>query len=262
MSVHRPRKRFGQHFLHDKNVIDRIINVIHTKPDQTIVEIGPGLGALTLPLLERIGVLHVIELDRDLSKNISDRCRDIGTLHMHCTDALEFDFCKLAENRIRVIGNLPYNISTPLIFHLLDQLQCISDMVFMLQEEVVDRMIAGPGTRTYGRLSVMVQAQCQVQKLFHVGPGAFNPPPKVESAIVRLIPHDNPIADIKNQNIFKIIVRESFNQRRKTLRNALRNFLDTNQIKSLGIDPGLRPEQLTIQQFAILANLYHTQQNQ
>lgn len=257
MSEHRPRKRFGQHFLHDQNVINRIINAIHPAPGQTIVEIGPGLGALTLPLLERIGELHVVELDRDLAKNISDRCRNIGILHMHCADVMEFDFCKLAEKRIGVIGNLPYNISTPLIFRLLDQLECISDMVFMLQEEVVDRMNADPGTRTYGRLSVMVQSRCRVQKLFHVGPGAFNPPPKVESAIVKLEPHNNPVTNIKNQNAFKIIVRESFNQRRKTLRNALRNFIDTKQIESLGIDPGLRPEQLTIQQFASLANLYH-----
>ena len=257
MSTHKPRKRFGQHFLHDWNIIEKIIDAVNPQPGQTIVEIGPGLGALTLPLLDRIGELHVVELDRDLAKIISEQCKNIGKLYLHNVDALDFDFCKLAEKNIRVIGNLPYNISTPLIFHLLDQLRCISDMVFMLQEEVVDRMNADPGTRTYGRLSVMVQAQCRVQKLFHVAPGSFNPPPKVESAIVKLEPHKISVADIKNQDAFKTIVRESFNQRRKTLRNALKNFLDAKQIESLGIDPGLRPEQLTIQQFASLANLYH-----
>ncbi len=262
MPAHQPRKRFGQHFLHDQNVIDRIINAIHPESDQPIVEIGPGQGALTLPLLKRIGELHVVEFDRDLAQIISGHCKNIGTLHMHCADALEFDFCKLAEKRIRVIGNLPYNISTPLIFHLLDQLACINDMLFMLQEEVVDRMNAGPGSRTYGRLSVMVQSQCRVQKLFRVGPGAFNPPPKVESAIVRLTPHETPVAEIKNHAAFATIVRESFNQRRKTLRNALRNFLDAKQIESLGIDPGLRPEQMTIRQFASLANHYHAHMDQ
>jgi 16S rRNA (adenine1518-N6/adenine1519-N6)-dimethyltransferase len=262
MSLHQPRKRFGQHFLHDRNVVEKIINAVNPQPGQTIVEIGPGLGAITLSLLDRIGELHVIELDRDLAKIISDQCKNIGKLYLHNADALEFDFCKISEKSIRVIGNLPYNISTPLIFHLLDQLECISDMVFMLQEEVVDRMNADPGTRTYGRLSVMVQAQCRVQKLFHVGPGSFNPPPKVESAIVKLVPHKTPVTDIKNHDTFNIIVRESFNQRRKTLRNAIKNFLDTKQIESLEIDPGMRPEQLTIQQFAKLSNLYHTQQNQ
>jgi 16S rRNA (adenine1518-N6/adenine1519-N6)-dimethyltransferase len=262
MSIHQPRKRFGQHFLHDRNIVEKIINTVNPQPGQTIVEIGPGLGALTLPLLDRIGELHVIELDRDLAKIISDQCKNIGKLYLHNADALELDFCMLAEKNIRVIGNLPYNISTPLIFHLLDQLNCISDMVFMLQEEVVDRMNAEPGTRTYGRLSVMVQAKCRVQKMFHVGSGSFNPPPKVESAIVKLEPHKIPVADIKSQDAFKTIVRESFNQRRKTLRNALNNFLDAKQIESLGIDTGLRPEQLTIQQFASLANLYHDFQGQ
>ena len=262
MPAHPPRKRFGQHFLHDQNVIDRIINAIHPESDQFIVEIGPGRGALTLPLLERIGELHVVEFDRDLAQIISEHCKNIGTLHMHCADALEFDFCNLAEKRIRVIGNLPYNISTPLIFHLLDQLACINDMLFMLQAEVVDRMIAEPGSRTYGRLSVMVQSQCRVQKLFRVGPGAFNPPPKVESAMVRLTPHETPVAEIINHAAFATIVRESFNQRRKTLRNAIRYLLAAKQIELLGIDPGLRPEQLTIRQFASLANYYHTHMNQ
>jgi 16S rRNA (adenine1518-N6/adenine1519-N6)-dimethyltransferase len=262
MSLHQPRKRFGQHFLHDRNVIDRIISAIRPQPGQIMIEIGPGLGALTLPLLERIGELHVIELDRDLAKKIAGQCKNTGTLHLHNTDALEFDFCGISRQRIRVTGNLPYNISTPLVFHLLDQLDCISDMVFMLQEEVVDRMSAGPGTRIYGRLSVMVQARCRVEKLFHVRPGAFNPPPKVESAIVKLTPHEKPVANIHNHAAFAMIVRDAFNQRRKTLRNALGNYLDAGQIESLGIDAGLRPEQLAVEQFAALANLYQDLQNQ
>jgi len=262
MPAHKQRKRFGQHFLHDQNIIDRIINSIQPEPGQSIVEIGPGRGALTLPLLNCTGELHVVEFDRELAQIITDQCKNIGTLHMHCADALEFDFCSLANKQIRVIGNLPYYISTPLIFHLLEQLACINDMLFMLQEEVVDRMNAEPGSRTYGRLSVMIQSQCQVQKLFRVGPGAFSPPPKVESAIVTLTPHTTPVAEIINHAAFATIVRESFNQRRKTLRNALRNLLSSEQIESLGIDSGLRPEQLTIPQFASLANYYHTHTNQ
>ena len=261
MDYHRPRKRFGQHFLHDQNVINQIITAIRPQAQQTIFEIGPGRGALTIPLLQQAGELHVVELDRDLAKTISGRCQGLGTLHMHCADALEFDFHQ-STGPVRVVGNLPYNISTPLIFHLLDQLDGISDMTFMLQEEVVDRLNAECGTRTYGRLTVMVQSQCKVEKLFSVGAGAFSPPPKVQSAIVRLTPHQQPVAEIKNHAVFATIVRESFNHRRKTLRNALRKFLDGEQITSLGIDPNLRPEQLTINQFAHLANLYHNQLNQ
>lgn len=261
MTTHYPRKRFGQHFLHDRNVINRIIETIQPEPGQTIIEIGPGTGALTLPLLERAGELHVVELDRDLAGRIMEQCKKYGKLHVHNTDVLEFNFCNLAENRVRVVGNLPYNISTPLIFHLLAQLACIHDMIFMLQEEVVDRLSATAGSKTYGRLSVMVQAKCQVKKLFRVGPGAFNPPPKVESAIVKLTPHESSVADIKNYSAFEIIVREAFNQRRKTLRNALGEFLNIGQIESLDIDPGIRPEKLTLQQFAALANLYHELRN-
>ena len=259
---HHPRKRFGQHFLHDKNIIDRIINVINPSPDQTIVEIGPGQGALTLPLLKRTGELHVVEIDRDLAQEITTLGKTHGTVHMHCVDALEFDLKNISDKPIKVVGNLPYNISTPLIFHLLGQMDGISEMIFMLQEEVVDRLIAGPGSKTYGRLSVMVQSQCMVEKLFRVGHGAFKPPPKVGSAVVRLTPHHQAIAEIKNHAAFTLIVRECFNQRRKVLRNALRNLLTSEQIQSLDIDPGLRPERLTINQFAALANYYHNHINQ
>lgn len=258
----RPRKRFGQHFLHDRHIIDDIINAIDPSPGETIVEIGPGRGALTLPLLARAGELHVVEIDRDLTQYLTELCATRGTLHVHCVDALAFNFHHIGKKHLKLAGNLPYNISTPLLFHLLDQIDCIDEMIFMLQAEVVDRLTATPGCKTYGRLSVMVQSKCEVTKLFRVGSGAFSPPPRVDSAVVRLTPHAEPPAHIKNHSAFALIVREGFNQRRKTLRNALRHLLSDAQIESVAIDPGLRPEQLTISQFAALANLYHKLENQ
>ena len=254
MLQHRPRKRFGQHFLHDRQVIDRIIAAIAPAPGQCMVEIGPGTGALTLPLLQHAGELHVVELDRDLAAELVRRCQGAGTLHMHCQDALDFNFRDVVADgkTIRVIGNLPYNISTPLIFHLLEAADRIQDMVFMLQEEVVDRLCAEPGGRTYGRLSVMVQAQCRVEKLFTVSAESFTPPPKVSSAIVRLIPQMQ--TGIQDYGAFADIVRQSFNQRRKTLRNALKDMVGAQQFSNLGIDPGMRPEQLTVAQFISIAN--------
>jgi 16S rRNA (adenine1518-N6/adenine1519-N6)-dimethyltransferase len=254
MPQHQPRKRFGQHFLHDQQVIDHIIAAIAPAPGQCLIEIGPGTGALTLPLLQGVGELHVVELDRDLAAELVQRCQGIGEIHMYCQDALDFDFRNFAADRknVRVIGNLPYNISTPLIFHLLESADRISDMVFMLQEEVVDRLCAEPGTKTYGRLSVMVQARCRVDKLFTVSAESFTPPPKVASAIVKLIPQIR--SDILSQKSFTEIVRQCFNQRRKTLRNALKDMIDAQQIANLGIDPGLRPEQLTVDQFVRIAN--------
>ena len=259
---HHPRKRFGQHFLHDQTVIDKIIQAINPSPEQNIVEIGPGQGAITLPLLKKTGELHVVEIDRDLADYISVKYGNCGKIHMHCLDVLDFDFCRITTGKLKIVGNLPYNISTPLIFHLLDQIDCIDEMIFMLQEEVVDRLSAEPGNKIYGRLSVMVQSQCHVKKLFHVGAGAFKPPPKVDSAVVRLTPHKKAIAQINNHTTFAFIVRECFNQRRKTLRNSLRRLLSEEQIHSLGIDPGLRPERLTIHQFIALANLYDNVTNQ
>jgi 16S rRNA (adenine1518-N6/adenine1519-N6)-dimethyltransferase len=254
MPQHRPRKRFAQHFLHDLQVIDHIIAAIAPLPGQCLIEIGPGTGALTLPLLQIIGELHVVELDRDLAAELVQRCQGIGEIHMYCQDALDFDFRKCAADRknVRVIGNLPYNISTPLIFHLLETADRISDMVFMLQEEVVDRLCAEPGNKTYGRLSVMVQARCRVDKLFSVSAASFTPPPKVASAIVKLTPQIQ--SDILSQKNFTEIVRQCFNQRRKTLRNALKDMMDAQQITNLGIDPGVRPEQLTVEQFVRLSN--------
>ena len=258
---HQPRKRFGQHFLTDKNIINKIISVINPG-NETILEIGPGTGALTIPLLIRTGTLHVLEVDRDLAQIISEKCNGMGQLHIYCKNALEFDLKQVSDGKIKVIGNLPYNISTPLLFHLLDQIDHISEMIFMLQDEVTDRMCAVTGTRAYGRLSVMVQSLCEVTKLFRVLPQAFTPPPKVTSAVVRMMPHTQPVADIRDRESFSTIVRECFNQRRKTLRNALKNILSDDQIQVLGINPRLRPENLTVTDFAKLANAYHNQINQ
>lgn len=258
---HRPRKRFGQHFLTDKNYINKIIDAI-APGNEVILEIGPGTGALTIPLLGRAGSLHVLEFDRDLARYLVEACNNPGKLHIYCEDALKFDLRRISGESIKVAGNLPYNISTPLLFHLLDQIELISEMIFMLQEEVVDRMCAVSGTKTYGRLSVMVQSLCEVTKLFRVPPNAFTPAPKVTSAVVRLIPLVQPAAHIVDHTLFSEIVRECFNQRRKTLRNALKNFLSGDQLEALGINPQSRAENLQVADFAKLANAYHNLINQ
>jgi 16S rRNA (adenine1518-N6/adenine1519-N6)-dimethyltransferase len=251
---HRARKRFGQHFLHDRGVIQRILAALEPQPGDTIVEIGPGLGALTRPLLERCSPLHVIELDRDLAARLRAGLPP-EQLVVHEADALKFDFCALAAGkRLRVVGNLPYNISTPLLFHLLDQGDCISDMLFMLQKEVVERMAAAAGSKDYGRLSVMIQCRLRVEKLFDVRPGAFTPPPRVDSAVVRLVPHTVPPAVIDNADVFASVVRAAFGQRRKTLRNTLKGLLSPEDMQSLGIDPMRRAETLSLAEFARLAN--------
>jgi 16S rRNA (adenine1518-N6/adenine1519-N6)-dimethyltransferase len=253
---HRPRKRFGQNFLHDPGVIAKIITAIQPHPDENLVEIGPGQGAITLPLLAAAGELTVIELDRDLIEPLKTRCADTGRLAVHNVDALGFDFCQLAHKKpLRIIGNLPYNISTPILFHLLDQHYCIRDMHFMLQKEVVERMAAGPGSKQYGRLSVMLQYRCRVTGLFTIGPGAFTPPPRVESAFVRLEPYDRLPVTVDSEAVFTNLVRQAFSQRRKTLRNALRDMLDADEILKLGIDPSVRAEMLALKDFAALANM-------
>ncbi|MCB1734624.1 MAG: 16S rRNA (adenine(1518)-N(6)/adenine(1519)-N(6))-dimethyltransferase RsmA [Gammaproteobacteria bacterium] len=256
MSEHRARKRFGQHFLHDPFVIERLLMAIAPQPQDRLVEIGPGLGALTCPLLERAGRLHVVELDRDVIPLLEQKCGGKGELEVTEIDALRFDFSRLVENDkpLRLVGNLPYNISTPLIFHVLESAARISDMHFMLQKEVVDRICAAPGSKDYGRLSVMVQYFCATESLFDVGPGAFKPPPKVDSAIVRLIPHAAPPVAVDDLRIFKSLVASAFNQRRKTLRKILKGQLDTAAIEALGLDSNIRPEQLGLQEFATLAN--------
>jgi 16S rRNA (adenine1518-N6/adenine1519-N6)-dimethyltransferase len=252
----RPRKRFGQHFLHDPLVINRIVRAIDPQPDQRLVEIGPGLGAITLPLLAIARRMVVVEIDRGVIPVLQERARALGAdLTVHEVDALEYGFAALRADgpALRLVGNLPYNISTPLLFHLLDATDAIADMHFMLQKEVVDRMAAKPDTGDYGRLTVMLAARCRVEKLFEVGPGAFRPPPRVDSAVVRLVPHDRPPFDVPDAPRFARVVAAAFGQRRKTLRNALRGVVDEAGFAAAGVDPGRRAETLAPAEFAALA---------
>lgn len=253
--MHRPRKRFGQHFLHSSEAIARILRAIAPQPEQHLLEIGPGQGVLTAPLLASGAKLDLVELDRDLIPALEAiAALSEGRLHVYQADALEFDICALARDaKLRVVGNLPYNISTPLIFRLLAQRHCIKDMHFMLQKEVVDRMAAAPGGKDYGRLSVMLQYHCEVHRLFTIGPFAFNPPPKVDSAFVRLIPHTRAPVEVADPRLLEDVVRLAFMYRRKTLRNALATLLDSEAISAAGVDPGLRAEQLSLEDFARLA---------
>jgi len=253
---HKPRKRFGQNFLHDKMVIQRIVNNINPRQGDDIVEIGPGEGALTELVLDKIGAMDVVELDRDLIPLLKIKFVTQDGLSIHQADALKFDFCSLQKDdkKIRVIGNLPYNISTPLLFHLFEQHHCIEDMHFMLQKEVVDRIVANPGDSAYGRLSIMLQYYCRAEYVFTVKPGAFKPAPKVDSAIVRLIPHETPPVEINDFDEFSKLVNFAFTQRRKTLRNILKGKLDSEQIEALGIEPTIRPERLSLEDFTMLAN--------
>jgi 16S rRNA (adenine1518-N6/adenine1519-N6)-dimethyltransferase len=234
----KPRKRFGQHFLHDRGVVRRILEAIDPAPGEDIVEIGPGEGVLTAPLLERVGRLTVIEIDRDLAGGLQAADPD-GKLTVVAGDALDYDFSRHAKGA-RIVGNLPYNISTPLLFHLARTARHARDFHFMLQLEVVERMVAPPSTPEYGRLSVMLQTRFSMQKLFKVAAGCFRPPPKVESAVVRLVPLAG--APDCDEAVLERIVREAFSARRKTLRNALP--LDAADYAALGIDAKLRPENL------------------
>lgn len=252
---HRARKRFGQNFLHDAGVINRIHRAIAPRDGQHLVEIGPGQGAITEGLLASGARLDVVELDNDLHPILLSRFGHLPNFSLHKGDALKFDFAALsAGERLRVVGNLPYNISTPLMFHLLDQAQCIEDMHFMLQKEVVLRLAAGPGTGHYGRLGIMVQYHCQVEHVFDVGPGAFSPAPKVDSAIVRLTPYAELPYPAEDVAMLERVVREAFNQRRKTLRNTLKPLLDADSIAAEGLEPTLRPEQVDLAGFVRLAN--------
>ncbi len=256
MTAHTPRKRFGQNFLHDQNIIDKIVAAINPQPQDNLVEIGPGQGAITCKLLPQLSTMHAIELDRDLIPLLEELCTPVGTLTIHSSDVLKFDFTALFEKDrpLRVVGNLPYNISTPLIFHLLKHRSLIQDMHFMLQKEVVDRLAAQPNSGAYGRLSVMVQRHCKIEPLFTIGPGAFNPPPKVHSAVVRLTPWDNSPVRIDNEAHFSKIVAAAFAQRRKTIRNGLKSLVGSTQFEAAGIDPGRRAETLTLDEFAALSN--------
>ena len=254
---HRPRKRFGQNFLHDRATIDRIIQVINPRPGQALVEIGPGRGALTYPLLRAAHALVAVEMDRDLVATLRDGAVEFGELALYQGDALEFDFGALAERArqpLRVVGNLPYNISTPLLFHLFGALPHIRDMHFMLQREVVDRMAAPAGSAAYGRLSVMTQYHCVVERLLVIPPGAFFPPPKVQSAFVRLTPHAEPPVAVDDPLWLSRVVAQAFSQRRKTLRNSLKPLLSEQAILEAQVDPAIRPERLDLDAFARLAN--------
>ena len=252
---HQARKRFGQNFLHDPGVIEQIIRAINPKPDDAMVEIGPGLGALTEEILAVNPRLQVVEFDRDLIPVLRTKFFNYPDFRIHEADALKFDFSQLMVDRpLRIVGNLPYNISTPLIFHLLGQAGVIKDMHFMLQKEVVQRMAAVPGDNNYGRLGIMTQYFCKVQPLFEVGPGAFRPAPKVDSAIVRLIPHETLPNPAKDLATLQAVVRTAFNARRKTLRKALGGMVSVAQLQSLGINDGLRPENLTLADYVAIAD--------
>ena len=262
---HRARKRFGQHFLHDPAVVRRIVAAVDPRPGEALVEIGPGGGALTGPILERCGRLDVVEIDRDLAAALlaSPWARD-GRLVVHTADALAYDFAALARDRggrLRVVGNLPYNISTPLLFHLLDATSVIQDLHVMLQREVVDRLAAAPGDPAYGRLAVMVQFRCAVERLFSVGSGAFSPPPRVDSAVVRLVPLATPRAPVREAARFAEVVRRAFSARRKTLRNALAALCDATVLTATGIDPAARGETLAVGDFVRLANALAADRN-
>lgn len=259
---HKARKRFGQNFLHDGYTIDRIVHAINPQADQCLVEIGPGMGAITEPVLEACGKLNVVELDRDLIPILRTKFFNYPELTIHEGDALKFDFSQLLEpgQQLRIIGNLPYNISTPLIFHLLSYHSQVQDMHFMLQKEVVERLAAVPGTSDYGRLSIMAQYYCKVEPLFIVGPESFDPPPKVDSAIVRLSPYDELPYPAKSISALQRVVREAFNMRRKTLRNTLKNLMDATRLEALGIDTSLRPEKLTLQEYVRIADAFHEQE--
>ncbi len=250
---HQARKRFGQNFLVSPGIVRRIVEAIAPRPGDLVVEIGPGLGALTAPLLERVERLHVVEIDRDLIARLKEAWPP-ERLAIHEGDALEFDFATLGE-RLRIVGNLPYNISTPLLFHLAGYATQVRDMHFMLQKEVVDRMAADPGSGDYGRLSVMLQYRFDIERLFVVPPGAFNPPPKVDSAIVRLIPRKLGAGDTANsEEIFARVVTAAFSQRRKMLRNTLRELMAEEGLAALGVKPTARAEELSVADYVRLAN--------
>lgn len=256
----RPKKHFGQHFLHERGVIERIVAAIAPKPGDRLVEIGPGEGALTLPLLRAAGRLTAIELDAELIEPLRARASSVGELEIIHADVLKIDLTALAGgDNLRLAGNLPYYVSSPILFHCLAYAEAITDMHFMLQKEVVERMAATPGGKVYGRLSVMLQLVCKVEPLLRVAPGAFRPPPKVDSAVVRLTPL--PMAQRPGPTLMPTvaaIVRAAFGQRRKTLTNALRGLLDADAIERAGIDPRVRAETVPPQGFVELARRANT----
>ena len=255
-TTHQARKRFGQNFLHDQQVIDRIIREIAPTSTDHLLEIGPGQGALTEQLAESGATVDCVELDRDLAEHLRHQYRDYDNVHIHQHDILKFDLndLELSDKRVRIIGNLPYNISTAVLFHLVKYHEKIEDMSFMLQLEVVERMSASVGDKDYGRLSLMLQYFCQAQKLFDVSPQAFTPQPKVNSAIVRLTPHKALPITVKDTDCLKVVVRTAFNQRRKTLKNSLKTLISGSELSDLEIDMTLRPEKLTLTDYVKISD--------
>ncbi|MDA0995058.1 MAG: 16S rRNA (adenine(1518)-N(6)/adenine(1519)-N(6))-dimethyltransferase RsmA [Proteobacteria bacterium] len=250
---HRPRKRFGQHFLTSAETIEQIVAAIAPREGETIVEIGPGQAAITDPLAALASEMHAIEFDRDLAASLKTRFAGNERVSIHEADALKFDFSSLGD-KLRIVGNLPYNISTPLLFHLLNYKSCIADAHFMLQKEVVDRMCASPGGKSFGRLTVMLGCRMEVVPLFDVPPTAFSPPPKVMSSVVRMRPIPDPGFDVHDPGVLALIVRSAFSRRRKTLRNALQGVAEVADIAAADIDPASRPEQVPISGWVALAN--------
>lgn len=254
---HLARKRFGQNFLTDSYIIDSIVAAIHPQPGEAVIEIGPGLGALTEPVAERMDKMTVVELDRDLAQRLQTHPFISSKLTIYQQDALTLDFNAIAQDAgqpLRVFGNLPYNISTPLMFYLFSYTSAIKDMHFMLQKEVVNRLVAGPNSKAYGRLSVMAQYYCQIIPVLEVPPSAFRPAPKVDSAVVRLVPHTQLPYPVKDIRLLSRITTEAFNQRRKTIRNSLGHLFSPEQLSNMGIDPGLRAENLSVANYCMLAN--------
>lgn len=253
MKRHRARKRFGQHFLTDPGVIAAIVNAVAPSRDDVIVEIGPGQGAITRSLAKRAAALHAIELDRDLAAHLSQEFSTNAKVTVHAADALQFDYASLGAE-LRIVGNLPYNISTPLLFQMISYRDQIRDMHFMLQKEVVDRMVATPGSKAYGRLGIMLGCHFQIEALFDVDRAAFDPPPEVTSAVVNMMPLPRGTFAIRDETRLSQLVAQAFSQRRKTIRNALRNVADEAMLESVGIDPQLRPEAVEIAGYVRLAN--------
>ena len=254
MPKHHAKKRFGQHFLNDPHIINLLISHINPQRDDQMLEIGPGLGALTKPILPLLDHLQVIEIDRDVVNHLTHIGGDKLTIHN--VDALRVDLTAItdASKPLRVIGNLPYNISTPLIFHLLETTPQIKDMHFMLQKEVVDRIAAQPNGKNFGRLTVMVQYRCEAEHLFFVGPESFSPPPKVDSAVIKLTPWKEKPFQADNEKLFGQVVTQAFSQRRKTLRNTLKKMIDASELIALDIDPTSRAETLSVEQFVSISN--------
>jgi 16S rRNA (adenine1518-N6/adenine1519-N6)-dimethyltransferase len=254
MSEHRARKRFGQNFLTDDRIIGRIVKAVALQSDDVVIEVGPGKGAITALMLDSDAQLHALEIDRDLVALLTERFADRSNFNLHEGDALQFDLGSLdaPDSGFRVVGNLPYNISTPLLFHFLEHRARIRDMYFMLQSEVVDRMEAGPGSKTYGRLSVMLQVYCDVERIIDVPPHAFSPQPKVQSAVACLRPREPQFGEFEHAAL-DLVVRNAFNQRRKTLRNTLKSVASVEQIEAAGVDPATRAEQVAIAEFVRIA---------